>query len=51
MSTELILKSLENGVLWLTLNNEKQRNPLSSQMLLGALLFPQKARSSLQVMT
>ena len=33
MSTELILKSLENGVLWLTLNNEKQRNPLSSQML------------------
>ena len=33
MATELILKTLDKGVLWLTLNNEKQRNPLSSQML------------------
>ena len=33
MTAELILKDLNNGVLWLTLNNEKQRNPLSSQML------------------
>lgn len=33
MSAELILKNLTEGVLWLTLNNEKQRNPLSTQML------------------
>jgi enoyl-CoA hydratase/carnithine racemase len=33
MTDALIEKTLEQGVLWLTLNNAEQRNPLSSAML------------------
>ena len=33
MTDALIEKTLEQGVLWLTLNNAEQRNPLSSTML------------------
>ena len=33
MASALIEKNCEHGVLWLTLNNELQRNPLSSEML------------------
>ena len=33
MKTALIEKRMERGVLWLTLSNEEQRNPLSSDML------------------
>jgi len=34
MTALLVEKSYEQHVLWLTLNNEKQRNPLSSDMLM-----------------
>ena len=33
MTDALIEKTSERGVLWLTLNNADQRNPLSSTML------------------
>ena len=33
MKTALIEKKIERGVLWLTLSNQEQRNPLSSDML------------------
>ena len=33
MTDALIEKTQERGVLWLTLNNADQRNPLSSTML------------------
>ena len=33
MTDAFIEKTLEQGVLWLTLNNAEQRNPLSSAML------------------
>ena len=36
MKTALIEKTMERGVLWLTLSNEEQRNPLSSDMLTEA---------------